>query len=193
MERYEEFDINELMEYEEQDGFEIDSASKAEWALKQIDDRRKRCDYFIKCANDEINQLKERIKQEQQKCDNETNFLTYKLGHYMEGDNVPKKKTKTQISVTLPAGKIIKKLPKVVIMSSDGKEVTKVKDKKEFVDEIYNLDSTYIKTKMEVDWAMLKKDLEVIDGSIFMKDTGEIIESLSAVEQPAIIEVKTNV
>ena len=92
----------------------------------------------------------------------------------------------------MPAGKIVKKFPKAVIVASDGKDVTKVKDRKEFVDEIYNLDSTYIKTKMEVDWAMLKKDLEIIDGSVFMKDTGEIVESLTSIEQPASIEVKTN-
>ena len=190
MERYEDFELDELIESEE--GFEIDSASKAEWAIKQIEDRRNRCEYFIKCAKAEIEQLKEKIKKEQEKCDNDTNYLTYKLGHYIESDDVPKKKTKTQVSVTLPAGKIVKKFPKAVIVASDGKDVTKVKDRKEFVDEIYNLDSTYIKTKMEVDWAMLKKDLEIIDGSVFMKDTGEIVESLTSVEQPASIEVKTN-
>lgn len=190
MERYEDFELEELIENEE--GFEIDSASKAEWAIKQIEDRRSRCEYFIKCAKEEIEQLKEKIKREQEKCDNDTNYLTYKLGHYIESDDVPKKKTKTQISVTLPAGKIVKKFPKAVIVANDGKDVTKVKDRKEFVDEIYNLDSTYIKTKMEVDWAMLKKDLEIIDGSVFMKNTGEVVESLTSIEQPASIEVKTN-
>ena len=42
MERYEDFELDELIESEE--GFEIDSASKAEWAIKQIEDRRNRCE-----------------------------------------------------------------------------------------------------------------------------------------------------
>src|SRR5574344_1812178 len=115
MERFENFydDINmdDWAEYGDIEGehkeFEIADASTADWAISKIADERKRKDYFVECANKEM----------EEKCERATSYLSGCLGKYLERDEVPKKKTATQESITLPAGKIIKKLPKTEYVS----------------------------------------------------------------------------
>ena len=71
MERFENFydDINmdDWAEYGDVEGeykeFEIADASTADWAISKIADERKRKDYFVECANKEIEKLKAQIKE----------------------------------------------------------------------------------------------------------------------------------
>lgn len=200
MERFENFydDINmdDWAEYGDIEGehkeFEITDASTADWAISKIADERKRKDYFVECANKEIEKLKAQIKEMEEKCERATSYLSGCLGRYFERDEVPKKKTATQESITLPAGKIIKKLPKTEYIMSSGGAVTKHKGDDDFIKEVNELDENLIKTIKEVDWATLKKDITHIEGgTVVYKKTGDIIESLSARETLPSIEVKT--
>lgn len=199
MERFEDFynDINmdDWAEYEDVEGehkeFEIKDASTADWAISKIADERKRKDYFVECANKEIEKLKTQIKEMEEKCERTTLYLSGCLGKYLERDEVPKKKTATQESITLPAGKIIKKLPKIEYIMSSGEAVTKHKNDDDFIKEIKGLDKKLIKTIKEVDWATLKKNItNTEDGMVIYKETGDIIESLSTRETLPSIEVK---
>lgn len=199
MERFENFydDINmdDWAGYEDIEGeykeFEIKDASTADWAISKIADERKHKDYFVECANKEIEKLKTQIKEMEEKCERTTSYLSGCLGKYLERDEVPKKKTATQESITLPAGKIIKKLPKIEYVMSSGEAVTKHKDDDAFIKEIKELDKKLIKTIKEVDWATLKKNItNTEDGMVIYKETGDIIESLSTKETLPSIEVK---
>ena len=199
MERFEDFynDINmdDWAGYEDVEGehkeFEIKDASTADWAISKIADERKRKDYFVECANKEIEKLKTQIKEIEEKCERTTSYLSGCLGKYLERDEVPKKKTATQESITLPAGKIIKKLPKIEYVMSSGEAVAKHKNDDDFIKEIKGLDKKLIKTTKEVDWATLKKNITNIeDGMVIYKETGDIIESLSTRETLPSIEVK---
>ena len=200
MERFENFynDINmdDWAEYEDVESehkeFEIKDASTADWAISKIADERKRKDYFVECANKEIEKLQTQIKEMEEKCERTTSYLSGCLGKYLERDEVPKKKTATQESITLPAGKIIKKLPKIEYIMSSGEAVTKHKNDDNFVKEIKGLDKKLIKTIKEVDWATLKKNItNTEDGMVIYKETGDIIESLSTKETLPSIEIKT--
>ena len=199
MERFEDFynDINmdDWAGYEDIEGeykeFEIKDASTADWAISKIADERNRKDYFVECANKEIEKLKTQIKEMEEKCERTTSYLSGCLGKYLERDEVPKKKTATQESITLPAGKIIKKLPKIEYIMSSGEAVTKHKNDDDFIKEIKELDKKLIKTIKEVDWATLKKNItNTEDGMVIYKETGDIIESLSTRETLPSIEVK---
>ena len=199
MERFEDFynDINmgDWAEYGDMDNdykeFEIKDASTADWAISKIADERKRKDYFVECANKEIEKLKTQIKEMEEKCERTTSYLSGCLGKYLERDEVPKKKTATQESITLPAGKIIKKLPKIEYVMSSGEAVTKHKNDDDFIKEIKGIDKKLIKTIKEVDWATLKKNItNTEDGMVVYKETGDIIESLSTRETLPSIEVK---
>ena len=132
------------------------------------------------------------MKEMEEKCERTTSYLSGCLGKYLERDEVPKKKTATQESITLPAGKIIKKLPKAEYIMSSGEAVTKHKGDDDFIKEVKELDKKLIKTIKEVDWATLKKNItNTEDGTVIYKETGEVIESLSARQTLPSIEVKT--
>lgn len=200
MERFDNFydDINmdDWAEYDDLEGeykeFEIKDASTADWAISKIADERKRKDYFVDCAKKEIERLQTQIKEIEEKCERTTSYLSGCLGKYLELDEVPKKTTKTQESVTLPAGKIIKKLPRIEYVMSDGEDVTKHKSDDEFIKEIKGLDKKLIKTVKEVDWATLKKNITSDEeGNVMLKDTGEYIESLSARKTLPSIKIET--
>ena len=157
MERFEDFYDTFTGEFEEAPmGFEITDASTADWALSKIAENLNRTKYFVECAEQEIKKLKEQIKDAQEKCEREVQFLSGCLGKYLELEEVPKKKTKTQETVTLPTGKIVKKLPKIEFVMYNGEPVTSHKDNDGFVDQIRDIDRNLIKTKEEVDWANLK-------------------------------------
>jgi hypothetical protein len=200
MERFEDFynDINmdDWAEYEDVEGehkeFEIKDASTADWAISKIADERKRKDYFVECANKKIEKLKAQIKEMEEKCERNTSYLSGCLGKYLERDEVPKKKTTTQESITLPAGKIIKKFPKIEYVMSSGEAVTKHKNDDDFIKEIKRLDKKLIRNIKEVDWSTLKNNItNTEDGMVIYKETGDIIESLSTRETLPSIEVKT--
>lgn len=198
MERFEEMEyeigMDEWIDGEEEyKEFAIENAQTADWAISKIAEERKRKDYFVNCAKAEIERLNNQIKDAESKCERATNFLTSCLGRYLEREDVPTKETKTQISIKLPAGQIIKKLPKTEYTMADGSAVTKSKDFEAFVKEVKAIDKNMIKTKEEVDWASFKKTLATDDdGGVFVKDTGEYIETLSSKQTLPSIEIKVD-
>ena len=198
MERFEEMEyeigMDEWIDGEEEyKEFAIENAQTADWAIQAIAEERKRKDYFVDCAKAEIEKLNNQIKDAESKCERATDFLTSCLGRYLEREDVPAKETKTQISIKLPAGQIIKKLPKTEYTMADGSAVTKSKDFEAFVKEVKAIDKNMIKTKEEVDWASFKKTLATDDnGGVFVKDTGEYIETLSSKQTLPSIEIKVD-
>lgn len=193
MERFEQEYESELM-YEEQDEeFQIKDAKTADWAIGKIAEERKRRDFFVDCAKAEIEKLKQQIEDAERKCENATNYLSGKLGQFLELEEVPKKKTTTQWLVQLPAGKIVKKLAKKEYIMADGGAVTSAKSNEAFLAEVREIDPAFIKTKEEVDLSALKKKLTMDeDGGVLLKDTGEYIESLTTQETLPSIEIKIN-
>ena len=173
--------------------FEIKTAQQADWAISKIAEERARAEFFINCAKEEKARLDNQIKDAEKKLENATSFLTSKLGQFLEKEEVPKKETKTQISVTLPAGKIVKKLPKTEFIMQTGEDVTKHKSDEAFIKEIKGIDESFIKQTEEVMWGDLKKKLAVDDdGGVYVKDTGEYIESIITQQTLPSIEIKTS-
>ena len=100
--------------------FEIKTAQQADWAISKIAEERARAEFFINCAKEEKARLDNQIKDAEKKLENATSFLTGKLGQFLEKEEVPKKETKTQISVTLPAGKIVTFLTDVLLVTESS-------------------------------------------------------------------------
>lgn len=193
---YDELDIESMGGYDDvEDGakeFEIADASTADWAISKIAEERKRTQYFVDVAKKEIENLEKQIKDMEEKCDRSVQYLSGCLGKYLEREEVPTKKTTTQESITLPAGKIIKKFAKTEFRMPNGKSVTNSKDDAKLIKEISDINYEFIKTKQEVDWTNLKKHLDVDDdGNVIYKDTGEFLESIVAQETLPYIEIKT--
>ena len=177
----------------ENEEFTITDAKTADWAISKIAEERKRKDFFIECAKAEIDKLKQQIDDAERKCENATSYLSGKLGQFLELEEVPKSKAKTQWSVKLPAGKIVKKLATTEIVMADGGAVTNNKSKEDFLNEVREIDKKFIKTKEEVDWSALKKCLTTDeDGGVMVADTGEYVESLMSRQTLPKIEIKVN-
>lgn len=164
-------------EEENQDEFVIDSANKADWALEKIKEERARRDLFIQAAEQRIESLKAKIDEAKSKCDSKTSFLLIKLNDYL--DTAPAKITKTQMSLELPNGKLIRKLPKIDYQKNES----------ELLKYVVNLAPEYLKIEQKVNWAEMKKDLQVVDGMVMRKSTGEIIDCISTIEKPATFDV----
>ena len=194
MERFEEeyMPSSEWLDAEDEYAeFEIKTAQQADWAISKIAEERARAEFFINCAKEEKARLDNQIKDAEKKLENATSFLTGKLGQFLEKEEVPKKETKTQISVTLPAGKIVKKMPKTEFIMQGGEDVTKHKSDEDFIKEIKGIDESFIKQTEEVMWGDLKKKLAVDDdGGVYVKDTGEYIESITTQQTLPHIEIK---
>lgn len=194
MERFEEeyMPSSEWLDAEDEYAeFEIKTAQQADWAISKIAEERERAEFFINCAKEEKAKLDNQIKNAEKKLENATSFLTSKLAQFLEKEEVPKKETKTQISVTLPAGKIVKKLPKTEFVMQGGEDVTKHKSDEDFIKEIKGIDESFIKQTEEVMWGDLKKKLAVDDdGGVYVKDTGEYIESITTQQTLPHIEIK---
>lgn len=196
MERFEEeyMPSSEWLDAEDEYAeFEIKTAQQADWAISKIAEERERAEFFINCAKEEKAKLDNQIKDAEKKLESATSFLTSKLAQFLEKEEVPKKETKTQISVTLPAGKIVKKLPKTEFVMQGGEDVTKHKSDEDFIKEIKGIDESFIKQTEEVMWGDLKKKLVADDdGGVYVKDTGEYIESITTQQTLPYIEIKTN-
>lgn len=173
---------NELLDYdisekEESAGFCIDTPSKANWAVCKIKEARQRRDLFNEAAQNTINQMTQKIQNNNEYCDNETTFLLSALGEYIE--TVPAKITKTQKTFVLPDGKLKKKFSANVFKPDEEKLL-----------KYLNSEEEYIKVIKKPVWLEFKKLLKEVNGKVIRTDTGEIVESVSVEEKPAYFDIE---
>lgn len=177
---------NEAEENVENEGFVIDDVQKAMWAIGKIKEKRKERDFYVDACKREIERLKGEIDKAEEQCDRDCNYFTFKLNEYMDRDDVPSKTTKTQMTLKLPNGKIVRKLAKEEICDHDGNSGAKLKGNCELMDFV---DPNFLKTTVELDWANFKKELVVNDGVVMTKD-GEVVDCLMVREVPPTVDVK---
>jgi len=194
--------LNELMEdmeeaeenrpSEEEVRFTVDNDQKAEWCLDKIRE-----------ANDEADRMQawytEQMKKILKRRDARVAFFEEKLKPYF--GMVPKKATKTQMSYALPSGKLVLKKQAPEFERDDAVLLPWLKE---------NGFDEYVKTKESVDWAGLKKIVEVagytdVDGNsglcacipdpdakCMMQANGFKVPGITVTERPDkfVVEVK---
>lgn len=194
--------LNELMEdmeeadenrpSEEEVRFTVDNDQKAEWCLDKIRE-----------ANDEADRMQawytEQMKKILKRRDARVAFFEEKLKPYF--GIVPKKTTKTQMSYALPSGKLVLKKQAPEFERDDTVLLPWLKE---------NGFDEYVKTKESVDWAGLKKIIEVagytdVDGNsglcasipdpdakCLMQANGFMVPGITVTERPDkfVVEVK---
>lgn len=157
--------------------FCIDSADKANWAIEKIKEERERFSLFEQVAKNKIAQLEQQINEQREKSCQRTGNLLKQLDAFLE--IVPAKKTKTQYSFELPAGKLVRKLPKLDYQ----------KDEKSLLEYLTENDPLYVKIDLKILWNDFKKKLTIIDNKAIRIDTGEQVECISIVEKPESFDV----
>lgn len=170
------------MDIELKEGFVITDDNLADWALRKIRDEEAERDRLISIAQNQIQELQEKMKDLNEKCDRDTSFLKGCLAQYM--NKVPHKSTKTQETYQLLTGKLVLKKPSQKMIVPDDNKLLDYLDKESYKD--------YIKTKCSPDWAGFKKILEIQNGDVINKETGEVInpEIIAIEDVPASFDIK---
>lgn len=159
---------------EEEVRFTVDDDSKAEWCLRKIRE-----------ANDEAERMQEWYTEQMRRIlkrrDARVSFFEGKLESYFA--IVPKRETKTQKTYSLPGGKMILKKQSPEFERDDKLVLAWLNA---------NEEKKFIKIKEAVDWAELKKTLEICGNEAVFTETGEIIPGISVTERPEkfVVEVK---
>ncbi|SDX05234.1 host-nuclease inhibitor Gam family protein [Tepidimicrobium xylanilyticum] len=105
-----------------------------------------------------------------------------KLLEYFETlDKKDMKKTKTMLKYRLPSGELVKKFRAPEFKRDNDKLTLWLEN---------NGMKEYIEVKKQAKWGELKKATEVINGTVVLKDTGEIVEGVEIVERPAEFKVE---
>ena len=158
------------------ESFKIDNDKTADWAISVIRDTELECERLVHLAEEQINDLNEKIDTLKTKCTNDTKYLKSCLAMYF--NTVKSKETKTQKTYKLLSGTLVFKKPSIKIIHDDEKLINA-------------LDGTeYVETKKSFKWSDYKKNLSVEGNNVIDITTGEIIDSCSIEEVPASFNIK---
>jgi hypothetical protein len=161
----------------EKEGFVIDTPELANWAIRKVKEARQRRDLFTAAAQSQIEQLEEKIHDNEIRCDQETAFLMSALSEYI--DKVPAKATKTQKTFLLPEGKMKKKFSAQVMKVQEDTLIQYLAGEEE-----------YIKVVKKPAWSEFKKLLTIIDDKVIRTDTGEIVDGVTVETKPEIFDIE---
>ena len=184
----ENLDLDELTsEDNEQSDFIIKDATMANWAINKVVEEQKRFGLYEEVAKAEMQRIKEELAEEKRKSEARTSFLRIKLGDYLEREDVPAKTTKTQKTLTLPAGTIKKKLPHMEYCAIDA---DKPNNSPQLIKLLQDIAPVFIKTEISVNWGEFKKELSFDENkTVIYNPTGEIIECMSLNYVPAEVKI----
>ena len=156
--------------------FKIDNDKTADWAITQIHEAEDERDRLITLAEDQIEDLKNRIEELKTKCENDTKFLKSCLAMYFE--TVPSKETKTQKTYKLLSGTLVFKKPSVKINHDDDRLI-------EYLD-----GTEFVETKKSLKWGEYKKVLTISGDDVIDSETGEVVDACTIEDVPASFNIK---
>ena len=119
----------------------------------------------------------EQYQKVEEACDYDIANATNALRAYF--DTVPHKETATQDNYRLPSGKLVLKV----------QEPEYKRDDKQIIDFLKRHGGRFVKTKEEVDWSNLKKNLLVV-GETAADENGEIIPGIKVVARPLAFTIE---
>ena len=138
----------------------------ADWAVRKIAEEKAELDRIKALAESQIAKIEEKVAAAERRYENGTRFFTGKLAEYFE--TVPHKTTKTKhggVSMKQDDEKLL------AFLKSSGND-------------------DMIQTTEKPKWGEFKKGLEIIGGSVIMKETGEIVEGVEVIEKPDTFTVE---
>ena len=153
------------------EAFFVDDDSKAEWCLRKIreaEEEKARWKLHYQLQYESIERA----------CDSTIETMQGLLREYFA--QVPHKVAKTQESYRLPSGKLVLKHQEPEFEKDDGKIIAWLKQ---------NGGSQFVKVKESLDWAELKKTLNVV-GETVADENGQVMDGIRAVERPDVFKIE---
>ena len=160
-------------EAQDSGAWRIKDDSAAEWAVKKIAAERAELERIKALADEQNAQILEKVAAAERRYENGTNFFSSFLAQYFE--TVPHRKTKTKHSYRLLSGTLTKKIGGVSLKANDEALLQYLKDSGR---------TDMIQTVEKAKWGEFKKGLEIVDGTVIDKETGEIVEGVEITVKP---------
>ena len=163
-------DEQKMIPEEQQDGFKIDSDSKAEWAVKRIKEAEREQNRLLALVDEERAELDVREKEILENYAKKTDGLKALLEEYLRAQYAKDeaRETNTQITYQLLSGKLVYK--------KSGLEL------KQNADVLVNWCKEHlpdaVKVTYEPKWAEIKKHIKVVDGIPVYAPTGEVVDGV---------------
>ena len=174
-------DEQKMIPEEQQDGFKIDSDSKAEWAVKRIKEAEREQNRLLALVDEERAELDVREKEILDNYARKTDGLKAMLEEYLRAQYAKEeaRETNTQITYQLLSGKLVYK--------KSGLEL------KQNADVLVNWCKEHLPDAVKVTytpkWAEIKKNIKVVDGVPVYAPTGEVVDGV----EEAYVASKFNV
>ena len=174
-------DEQKMIPEEQQDGFKIDSDSKAEWAVKRIKEAEREQNRLLALVDEERAELDVREKEILDNYARKTDGLKALLEEYLRAQYAKDeaRETNTQITYQLLSGKLVYK--------KSGLEL------KQNADVLVNWCKEHLPDAVKVTytpkWAEIKKNIKVVDGVPVYAPTGEVVDGV----EEAYVASKFNV
>ena len=174
-------DEQKMIPEEQQDGFKIDSDSKAEWAVKLIKEAEREQNRLLALVDEERAELDVREKEILDNYAKKTDGLKALLEEYLRAQYAKEeaRETNTQITYQLLSGKLVYK--------KSGLEL------KQNADVLVNWCKEHLPDAINVTytpkWAEIKKKIKVLDGVPVYAPTGEVVDGV----EEAYVASKFNV
>ena len=163
-------DEQKMIPEEQQDGFKIDSDSKAEWAVKRIKEAEREQNRLLALVDEERAELDVREKEILDNYAKKTDGLKALLEEYLRAQYAKEeaRETNTQITYQLLSGKLVYK--------KSGLEL------KQNADVLVNWCKEHLPDAVNVTytpkWAEIKKNIKVVDGIPVYAPTGEVVDGV---------------
>lgn len=158
--------------------FRIADDDVADWAIRKIAEKKAEYDRLKDLADREIARITERVEQAKRRYEADSAFLTNCLSNYFQ--TVPHRKTKTTEKYQLLHGTLTLKLGGTDYKRDDAKLIAWLKE---------NGREDLIRVKEEPAWGDLKKQIEAVGSTVVIKDTGEILEGIEAMQAPDTFKI----
>lgn len=174
-------DEQKMIPEEQQDGFKIDSDSKAEWAVKRIKEAEREQNRLLALVDEERAELDVREKEILDNYAKKTDGLKALLEEYLRAQYAKEeaRETNTQITYQLLSGKLVYK--------KSGLEL------KQNADVLVNWCKEHLPDAIKITytpkWAEIKKNIKVVDGIPVYAPTGEVVDGV----EEAYVASKFNV
>lgn len=174
-------DEQKMIPEEQQDGFKIDSDSKAEWAVKRIKEAEREQNRLLALVDEERAELDVREKEILDNYAKKTDGLKALLEEYLRAQYAKEeaRETNTQITYQLLSGKLVYK--KSCLELKQNADVLVNWCKEHLPDAV--------KVTYEPKWAEIKKNIKVVDGVPVYAPTGEVVDGV----EEAYVASKFNV
>lgn len=167
--------FEDLVDENPSESFIIIDDSMAEWAMCKIAEARADT---VKWADHFAAQL-ERIRKANEQTEA---FFSAALARFFE--TVPHRKSATQEKYVLPGGELLRKKQQPEYIRDDSVLVPFL---------LRNGMADFVKTKPSADWAAIKKNCTIMeDGTVVDKESGLVLEGVTAESRPDKFEVKIN-